>query len=68
MMSVMNDNIEKVVDRGERLESLLDKTNELEVSVSILLFNNDLLYNSIFVIYMYYVILNVFSCKLSVHR
>lgn len=34
VMSVMNDNIEKVVDRGEKLESLLDKTNELEVSSS----------------------------------
>ncbi|KFM77013.1 Vesicle-associated membrane protein 7, partial [Stegodyphus mimosarum] len=32
VMSVMSDNIEKVVDRGERLESLLDKTNELELS------------------------------------
>lgn len=35
----MNDNIEKVVDRGERLESLLDKTTELEVSVSIFIVN-----------------------------
>lgn len=34
VMSVMSDNIDKVVDRGERLESLLDKTNELEVSSS----------------------------------
>lgn len=34
-MSVMSDNIDKVVERGERLESLLDKTNELEVSVSL---------------------------------
>ncbi|XP_054714987.1 uncharacterized protein LOC129224540 [Uloborus diversus] len=34
VMSVMSDNINKVVDRGERLESLLDKTNELEVSSS----------------------------------
>lgn len=33
-MSVMSVNIDKVVDRGERLESLLDKTNELEFSVS----------------------------------
>ncbi|GBM52523.1 Vesicle-associated membrane protein 714 [Araneus ventricosus] len=32
VMTVMSNNIEKVVDRGERLESLLDKTNELEVS------------------------------------
>lgn len=36
VMSVMSDNIDKVVERGERLESLLDKTNELEVSVSLL--------------------------------
>lgn len=34
VMLVMTDNIEKVVDRGTRLESLLDKTNDLEVSSS----------------------------------
>lgn len=34
VMVVMTSNIEKVVDRGERLESLLDKTNELEVSAT----------------------------------
>ncbi|XP_042895160.1 vesicle-associated membrane protein 7 [Parasteatoda tepidariorum] len=34
VMTVMSDNIEKVVDRGERLDLLLDKTNDLEVSSS----------------------------------
>ncbi|GIY31865.1 vesicle-associated membrane protein 714 [Caerostris darwini] len=32
VMTVMSNNIEKVVDRGERLESLLDKTYDLEAS------------------------------------
>jgi vesicle-associated membrane protein 7 len=32
--NVMTQNIERVLDRGERLENLIDKTEELEASVS----------------------------------
>jgi len=31
---VMTENIEKVLQRGERLEDLIDKTTDLEASVS----------------------------------
>ena len=31
---VMTQNIEKVLERGDRLEDLMDKTEELEASVS----------------------------------
>ena len=33
---VMSQNIEKVMERGERLDDLMDKTEELENSVSMI--------------------------------
>lgn len=36
--NVMTQNIERVLDRGERLENLIDKTEELEASVSSAIF------------------------------
>lgn len=36
--NVMTQNIERVLDRGERLENLIDKTEELEASVSSVIF------------------------------
>ena len=32
---VMTQNIEKVLERGDRLDDLMDKTEELEASVSV---------------------------------